>query len=152
MASVSTHRLITPTRFALLVGGVLAPFAMGLSLALFPVGGALLVYALASGIFAYRQPAQSWQWGLWVAGGFLLASFLALIVGIVAGLFAGDEITAVFGGGFLKATLVFGLGPAVIGGCLGGMSGSLLAHKRYTLAAGVFAALSVTAGILPFIG
>lgn len=134
---------------ALLVGGMLAPVAMGLSLAVFPIGGAILVYALASGIFAFWHPDESWEWGLRIALGFLVASLIVL-TGVLV--FTDTSLEMGSGSGFIKATLIFGLGPAVVGGCLGGMSGSMLAHKRYKRAGIALLALIVAAGSLPFVG
>lgn len=152
MPLASIQRVISPPLLALLVGAVLTPFAMGLSLAVFPVGGALLVYALTSGIFAYRHPHRSWQWGLWVAAGFLIANILLLTILLATALIASSGLDSIFGGGFFQATLIFGLGPAVIGGYLGGATGSLLAHKRHKLAAVLLTVLFAAAGILPFVG
>ena len=144
----STRSLSTSRALALLVGGLMTPVVMGLSLALFPIGAAMLAYAVAGGAFAFRQPDQSWQWGLWVASGLLLASALALTA---ASIFTNSGLGVGSNGGFIRATLVFGLAPAVIGGCLGGASGSLLARKRYKLAGVTITVLIVVAVALPFI-
>lgn len=135
---------------ALLVGGLLTPVAMGLSLALFPVGATMLVYAFAGGVFAFRQPAQGWQWGLWVVGGLLLLTTLTLI-GVLLFTSRGFEVFS-SNGGFLEVMLLFGLVPAVVGGCLGGTTGSLLAGNRYKRAGLAITVIIVIAAALPFVG
>ena len=124
-----SSKLIGTEGLALLIGAILTPVAVGLSLQLLPVVPALLIYALIAGIIAFRNPDQSWEWGLWAFGGMIVALMLAiLIIGGVA-IWSGDQIDALSIWGMFEATSVFGLLPALVGGCLGGILGSYLSNR-----------------------
>lgn len=115
---------------SVILGALLTPVAMGLSLQLFPIVPSLLIFALIAGFFAYRYPKQNWKWGLWPAGGMVLAFVVVLLIGSGFILWSGENVDLQAGWGMTKATLGFGIAPGVVGGCLGGTMGSFLSKKE----------------------
>lgn len=144
--STSTHSLSGmpsgSNALALLIGALLTPVATGLSLQIFPMGAPALVYAFVAGFFAFRHPEQDWQWGLWAAGGMVVALMGVLLIGGSFMWWTGNSVDLGGGWSIVKVTLIFGFVPALAGGCLGGAGGSLLARGSYNKFAVVIAVLS----------
>lgn len=136
---------ISPVKFiALVVGVILTPIAIGLSLQLLPIGAPLLLYAIIGGIFAYLKPVQSWQWGFWTAGGMLIA---IASVQLFAPMLSGGRIELAFNE-FTRITLLMGFLPALLGGCAGGLTGRDLAHSNYKRAGGIIGLILTIAIVL----
>lgn len=136
---------ISPVKFiALLVGVILTPIAIGLSLQLLPIGAPLLLYTLIGGIFAYLKPKQSWQWGFWTAGGMLIA---IASVQLFAPMLSGGRIELAFNE-FTRITLLLGFLPALVGGCSGGIIGHELAHSNYKRAVSIIGLVLTVAIVL----
>ena len=125
-----SSKLIGAEGLALLIGAILTPVAIGLSLQFLPVIPALLIYGIIAGFFAFRNPHQSWEWGLWAFGGMVIALLIGiLMVGSVA-LWNGEQMDVSSVWGTLRATSIFGFIPALAGGCLGGLIGSNLSREK----------------------
>ena len=137
---------------ALILGGLLTPVAIGLSLQLFPLGAPMLLYAGLAAVFGYLRPSQSWEWGLWTSGGILLALALALVLGSLASLFSSDFVGIGASWDMIRVTLLFGFLPALFGGCLGGVTGILIAHDQYRNAAVVTAVVVAFAVVASLLG
>jgi len=157
--STSTHlssRVPSGTNaLVLLIGALLTPVATGLSLQLLPMGPPVLIYALVAGFFAFRHPEQNWQWGLWTAGGMLVALMVVLLIGGSFMWWTGNNVDPGAGWGIVKVTLVFGFAPALAGGCLGGIGGSLLArqsYKQFVVVLAVLTAVLIAMAVFTYVG
>jgi len=122
----------SPRRNAAVVGALLTPPGAGLSLQLWPLVAPALLFALVGLFLGYRSPRLAWRVGLWMGVGlFLICLTLGVIVlGILVA--TGGGLADVDAGtfDFARVTLLLVGLPGLVGGCLGGWCGALLARRR----------------------
>lgn len=136
----------------MLVGALLTPVAIGLSLQLMPLGAPMIVYGLAAAVFAYLRPSQNWEWGLWTSGGMLVALAVVILLSPVAAVVSSGSVSLRTLWDMVRITLLRGFVPALFGGCLGGVTGILLAHRQYRNAAVVGGGLIAIAFVVALTG
>lgn len=136
---------------AVLVGALLTPVATSLSLQLMPLGAPMIIYGFAAAVFAYLRPSQNWEWGLWTSSGMLAALAVVIVLSPVAAVVSSGSVSLRALWDMTRITLLFGFIPALFGGCLGGVTGILLAHRQYRNAAVVGGGLIAIAFVVALI-
>lgn len=110
---------------AVLAGTVATPLIL-LTIERLPLLAPLNIYGALAFFFALLLPRYGWRWGCWVALGIPVATLLAIVLGIAQE----SGSSSVPFASFVGLMTIFGFIPALLGGLVGAVGGTMLSRLR----------------------